>query len=144
MPIYCTIHVVEKWHIKNSVKSLCEIWLYNHMIMVNGVSCGRPRSSGTQLSRLEVKHSQHWPSKGKQIRCRMCSLDKKNMSTLFYWKKCDVGLCVVDCFEKRHTHAHQSVSTEWSERRYHKLWSDAVHTRVQSEQKFIVYIVTIF
>jgi hypothetical protein len=38
-------------------------------------------------------------------------------------------------------YARQSVSTEWS---YHKLCSDTVHTRVQSEQKFIVYIVTMF
>jgi hypothetical protein len=103
-------------------------------ITVSGVSRGRPSSSGAQLSWLEVKHSQHWPSNGKQRR-HMCSLNKK---------MCDVGLCVVDCFEKRHTHMRQSVSTEWSERSYHKLWSDAVHTRVQSEQKFIVYSVTIF
>jgi hypothetical protein len=113
-------------------------------ITVSGVSRGRPSSSGAQLSRLVVKQSQHWPSKGKQKR-RMCSLNKKPRSTLFFCcKKCDVGLCVVDCFEKWHTRARQSVSSEWSEWSYHKLWSDAVHTRVQSERKFIVYSVTIF
>jgi hypothetical protein len=35
-------------------------------ITVSGVSRGRPSSSGAHLSRLEVKHSRHWPSKGKQ------------------------------------------------------------------------------
>jgi hypothetical protein len=32
-------------------------------IKVSGVSQGRPSSSGAQLSRLEMKHSQHWSSK---------------------------------------------------------------------------------
>jgi hypothetical protein len=113
-------------------------------ITVSGVSRWMPSSSGAQLSPLEVKHSQHWPSKGKQRRCHMCSLNKKTRSTLFYCKKCDIGLCVVDCFEEWHTRARQSVSTEWSEWSYHKLWSDSDHTCLQSEQKFIVYIVTIF
>jgi hypothetical protein len=112
-------------------------------ITVSGVSRGRPSKSGAQLSRLEVKHSQHWPSKGKQRR-RLCSQNKKTRSTLFCCNKCDVGLCVVDCFKKRHTRACQSVSTEWSEKSYHKLWSDAVHTRIQSEQKFIVYTVLFY
>jgi hypothetical protein len=64
---------------------------------------------------------QHWPFKGKQKRCRMCSLNKKTRSTPLYRKKCDVGLYVVNCFEKWHTHARQSVSTEWSERSYHNM-----------------------
>jgi hypothetical protein len=72
-------------------------------ITVGGVSRGRPSSSGAHRSRLEVKHSRHWPSKGKQRRCRVCSLDKKTRSTLYSCKKCDVGLCVVGCFEKWHT-----------------------------------------
>ncbi|PNF34414.1 hypothetical protein B7P43_G13948 [Cryptotermes secundus] len=72
-------------------------------ITVSGVSRGRPSSSGAQLSRLEVKHSKHWPAKGKQRRCRVCSINKKSRSTLFCCKKCDVALCVVDCFEKWHT-----------------------------------------
>jgi hypothetical protein len=38
-------------------------------ITVSGVSRGRPSSSGAQLNRLDVKHSQRWPSKGKQRRC---------------------------------------------------------------------------
>jgi hypothetical protein len=54
-------------------------------ITVSGVSRGRPSSCGAQLSRLEVKHSQHWPSKGKQRR-RFCSLNKKTRSNLYYCK----------------------------------------------------------
>ena len=59
-----------------------------------------------QLIRLEVKHSQHWPSKGKQRRCRVCSLKKQTRSTLYFCSKCDVGLCIVNCFEKWHTHVN--------------------------------------
>jgi hypothetical protein len=73
-------------------------------ITVSGVSRGRPSSPGVRLSQLEVKHLQHWSSKGKQRHCRVCWLNKKTWSTLFCCKKCDIGLCVVDCFEKRHTH----------------------------------------
>jgi hypothetical protein len=72
-------------------------------VAVSGVYRGRPSPSGAQLSRLEVKHSQHWPTKGKQRRCRVCSLNKKTRITLYSCKKCDVGLCVVDCFQKWHT-----------------------------------------
>jgi hypothetical protein len=49
-----------------------------------------------------VKHSQGWSSKGKQRHCHVCSLNKKTRSTLFYCKKCDVSLRVVDRFEKWH------------------------------------------
>jgi hypothetical protein len=50
-------------------------------------------------------------------------------------------LCCGLLQEVANAHARQSVSSEW---RYCKLWSDAVHTHVQSEQKFIVYSVIIF
>lgn len=72
-------------------------------VTLRGVSRGRPSPAAAQLSRLEVKHSQHWPSKGKQRRCRVCSQNKKTRNTLYFCRKCDVGLCVVDCFEKWHT-----------------------------------------
>jgi hypothetical protein len=41
-------------------------------VTVSGVSRGRPNSFGAQLSRLDVKHTQNWPSKGKLKRCRVC------------------------------------------------------------------------
>jgi hypothetical protein len=63
-------------------------------ITVTGVSRRSPSSSGAQLSRMDVKHSQHWPTKGKQRR-RVCSLNKKNRIMLYQCKKCDVGLCGV-------------------------------------------------
>jgi hypothetical protein len=72
-------------------------------ILVSGVSRRRSRSSGAQVSRLEVKYSQRCPSKGKRRR-RVGSLNKKTRSTLFYCKKKNVMLvCVADCFEKWHT-----------------------------------------
>ena len=77
-------------------------------VTASGTSRGRPSPAASQLSRLEVKHSQHWPSKGKQRRCRVCSLQKKTRSTLYFCRKCDVGLCVVNCFEKWHTRVNFS------------------------------------
>ena len=63
-------------------------------VTASGISRGRPSPNASQLSRLEVKHSQHWPSKGKQRQCPVCSLHKQTRSTLYFCKKCDVGLCV--------------------------------------------------
>ena len=69
----------------------------------SGISKGRPSQTASQLSRLEVKHSQHWPAKGKRRRCRVCSLRKQTATTHYYCKKCDVGLCIEECFEMWHT-----------------------------------------
>jgi len=66
----------------------------------SGVSRGILSPSVSQISRLEVKRSQHWPSKGKQRRCRVCEMKNKRGSTLYFCAKCDVGLCIMDCFEK--------------------------------------------
>jgi hypothetical protein len=75
-------------------------------VTASGTSRGRPSPAASQLSRLEVKHSQHWPSKGKQRRCCMCSLQKQTRSVLYFCSKCDVGLCVVNCFKKWHMHVN--------------------------------------
>jgi len=75
-------------------------------VTASGVSRGRSSPFASQLSRLEVKHSQHWPSKGKQRWCRVCSLKKQTRSMLYFCNKCDVGLCIVNCFEKWHTHVN--------------------------------------
>lgn len=68
-------------------------------------SSGRPSPTAGQLSRLELRHSKHWPSKcNSPRRCRVCSTKNKVSRTLYYCEKCNVGLCVVDCFAKWHTH----------------------------------------
>ena len=77
-------------------------------VTASGISRGRPSPTASQLSRLEVKHSQHWPSKGKQRWCRVCSLHKQTRSTLYFCKKCDVGVCVVNCFNKWHMRVNLS------------------------------------
>ena len=77
-------------------------------VTASGDSQGRPSPAASQLSRLEVKHSQHCPSKGKQQWCRMCLLQKKTRSTLYFCRKCDVGPCVMNCFEKWHTRVNLS------------------------------------
>jgi len=77
-------------------------------VTVSGISRGRPSPTASQHSQLEVKHSQHWPSKGKQGWCRVCSLHKQTRSTLYFCWKYDVGLCVVNCSEKWHTRVNQT------------------------------------
>jgi len=42
------------------------------IVTASGIPRGRPSRTASQLSRLEVKYSQHWPSKGMQRRCRVC------------------------------------------------------------------------
>ena len=76
-------------------------------VTASGLSRGRPSPAASQLIRLEVKHSQHWPSKGKQRCCHVCSLQKETKTT-YFCRKCDVGLCVVNCFEKWHTRVNLS------------------------------------
>ena len=71
-------------------------------VTASGPSRGTPRPTAFQLSRLEVKHSQHWPSKGKQRRCHVCWLQEQTRSMLCICRNCDVGLCVVNCFKKWH------------------------------------------
>jgi len=72
-------------------------------VTASGISRGKLSPSVSQISRLEVKHSKHWPSKGKQRRCRVCAMKNKRGCTLYFCAKCDVGLCIVDCFERWHT-----------------------------------------
>ncbi|PNF34306.1 hypothetical protein B7P43_G15809, partial [Cryptotermes secundus] len=81
----------------------------NSCCTVRNDRCGMPQEippKSMKLKKLEVKHSLHWPIKGKQ-RHRICPRNKKRRSTLYYCKKCDIALCVVDCFEKGHTRASE-------------------------------------
>ena len=94
---------------KMTHKNFCEILVCKLIIhsqegnvTASGTKWGRPSLTAFQLSPLELKHSQHWPSKGKQRRCCLCSLQKQTWSTLYFCRKCDVGLCIVNCFEKWH------------------------------------------
>jgi hypothetical protein len=79
------------------------IHLQEENVTASGISRGRPSPTVSQLSRLEVKHSEHWPSKRKLQECRMCSLHKQTQSTLYFCRKCDIGLCIVNCIEKLRT-----------------------------------------
>jgi hypothetical protein len=67
-------------------------------VTASGTSSGRPSPKASHLSRLEAKHLQHWPSKGKQR--RVFSFRKQTRITHYLCRKCDVALCIVDCFEK--------------------------------------------
>jgi len=78
------------------------IHFHEENMTASGISRGRPSPFASQLSQMEVKHSQHLSLKGKQWRCHVCSLQKRKRRMLYFRKKCDVGLCVVNCFETWH------------------------------------------
>lgn len=92
---------------KMSHKTYRETLVRNLLTEVQGASSrtatGRPIVVTSQLSRLEVKFSQHWPLRGNRRRCRVCSDKKKIVRTQYACKKCNVRLCVDECFEKWHT-----------------------------------------
>jgi hypothetical protein len=77
-------------------------------VTASGIWRGRPSTFVSQLSWLEVKHSKHWPSKGKQRWCRVYWLQKQTWNMLYFCKKCDIGLCIVNSFEKWPAHLNLS------------------------------------
>jgi ribosomal protein S16 len=79
---------------------------YEENVTASGFFSNRPDPLTSQLSQLEVKHSQHWLSKGVQGHCHVHSLKKETWHTLSSCKKCGIGLCTVDCFEKSYTHVN--------------------------------------
>jgi hypothetical protein len=54
-------------------------------VTASGTSRGRPSPAADQLIRLEVKNSQHWPSKGKR-RCRVFAVDPNKKHFVFLQK----------------------------------------------------------
>jgi hypothetical protein len=68
-------------------------------VTASGVFQGRLSPSVSQISCLEVKHSQYWPSKGKRRRHHVCTMKNKRGSTLYFCTQCDVGLCIVACLK---------------------------------------------
>jgi hypothetical protein len=65
-------------------------------VTASGTSRGIPSPNASQHNRLEIKHSQHWPSKEKHA----APLHKQTQSTLYLCRKCD-GVCIAKCFEKK-------------------------------------------
>ena len=68
---------------------------------------GRPPNVESQVARLEVCGSKHWPTRSeKQLRCRVCKARGVTKKVFMKCRKCDVGLCVKQtCFEDYHTKA---------------------------------------
>jgi hypothetical protein len=52
---------------------------------------GQPRSSGNQISWLEVKHTLHWPATGTE--CGSVCQMKEHRVKNYYCKKCECSLC---------------------------------------------------
>ena len=64
---------------------------------------GRPSSGAKNVLRLKSRHNKHWPVKSTQLRYRLCSSCGQRKRTVYKCARCDVGLCVVPCFEEYHT-----------------------------------------
>jgi hypothetical protein len=76
------------------------IYLREGSVTASSISRGRPSPFSSQLSSLEMKHSQYWPCKENQRWCCVWMLKKQARSTLYFCKKCEVGVFVANCFEK--------------------------------------------
>ena len=64
---------------------------------------GRPSAAATNVLWLESHHSKRWPAKSfTHLRCRLCSSRSQRKRTVYKCTRCDVGLCVVPCFEEYH------------------------------------------
>jgi hypothetical protein len=64
---------------------------------------GKPSAADTSVTRLEVRHSQHWPVKSNIVRCCVCSGWGQRKTTAYKCPKYNIGLCVVPCFGEYHT-----------------------------------------
>src|SRR5215510_5879831 len=72
--------------------------------------CPTPRLVGSSCSgakdvlRLESRYNKHWQAKSStKLHCRLCSSRGQRKGTMYKCARCDVGLCVVPCFEEYHT-----------------------------------------
>ena len=65
---------------------------------------GRPSSGAKDVLQLKSRHNKHWRAKSSiKLRCRLCSSHGQGKGTMYKCARCDVGLCVVSCFEEYHT-----------------------------------------
>jgi hypothetical protein len=63
----------------------------------------RPSSGAKNVLRFESCHNKHWPAKSTQLCCCLCSSCGQRKRTVCKCARCEVGLCVVPCFEEYHT-----------------------------------------
>jgi hypothetical protein len=89
----------KKWHKKIREILVSEFIIHSkeENFTATGTSLGKPRSTASQLCRLEGKHFHHWPAKGKKRRCRLCSLQKKKKGKLCVSARSVTWVCVSFC-----------------------------------------------
>ncbi|PNF39361.1 hypothetical protein B7P43_G18177 [Cryptotermes secundus] len=69
-------------------------------------SIGRPPAMSLLVKRLEEACRHHWPASSKsQLRCCVCSSRGKRSSIHTKCVRCDIGLCISECFRHHHTKA---------------------------------------
>jgi hypothetical protein len=65
---------------------------------------GRPSLGAKTVLRLKSRHNKHWPAKSSsQLCCHLGSSRGQRKHTVYRCTICDVGMCVVTCFEECHT-----------------------------------------
>ncbi|PNF30391.1 hypothetical protein B7P43_G13252, partial [Cryptotermes secundus] len=66
----------------------------------------RPPAVSSAISQLEEASQHHWPtSSTSRLRCCVCSSRRKRSYIWTKCVKCDVGLCISECFQQFHTKA---------------------------------------
>jgi hypothetical protein len=64
----------------------------------------QPPALSSTRGRLESANNDHWPSTSTaRLKCHVCSSRGKRKDVRTRCKKCNVGLCILGCFEDYHT-----------------------------------------
>jgi len=64
---------------------------------------GRPSAAASNVLWLESHHNKHWAAKSStHLLLSVFFLQPKKANSLYKCARCDVGLCMVPCFEKYH------------------------------------------
>jgi hypothetical protein len=95
---------------------VCELIIHSQEknVTASGTSRDRPSPNASQHSRMEVKRSQHCPSKEKQWRFHVFSLQKQRWCTLHLCRKYDVGLHSELLQEEAYAFERESLDTKRS------------------------------
>jgi len=114
---FLDLTVLNSWILLSSCGAKCTHWDFRLLLLRNLIEeagnsqdCPTPRLVGRpclgvkHVLRLESRHNKHWPVKlSTKLRCHLCSSCGQKKGTMYKCARCDVGLCVVPCFEDYHT-----------------------------------------
>jgi len=105
--------VLNSWILLSSCGAKCTHRDFRHFLVRNLIEeagrsqdrptpslAGRPSVAAGNVMRQDSHHNQHWPAKSIKLHCRVCSVRR---GTVYKCAKCNLGLCMVPCFNDYHT-----------------------------------------